>query len=115
MLTIYHNPRCRKSREGLQYLRDKGYEHEVMEYLTSPLTEDQLRKLLMKLNLKPAEVVRTQETLYRKELKSKAFTDDEWIRIIIQHPVLLRRPIVAGRYRAVIAQPPEKIEEVVRH
>ena len=66
----------------------------------------------MKLNLKPSQVVRIQEELYRKELKGKAFSDEEWMRIIVQNPRLLQRPIVEGKYKAVIAIPAERIEEV---
>ena len=67
----------------------------------------------MKLNLRPSQAVRTQDEIFRKELKGKVFTDDEWIKIILQNPSLLQRPIVEGRYKAVIAVPAERSEEVV--
>jgi arsenate reductase (glutaredoxin) len=113
MLTIYHNPRCAKSREGLNYLKEHGFAFEVVQYLDNPLKADDLKRILMKLNLKPFQVVRTQEDLYRKELKGKTFTDDEWITILLQNPRLLQRPIVEGKYRAVIAIHAEKINEIV--
>jgi arsenate reductase (glutaredoxin) len=112
MLKIYHNPRCAKSREGLNYLTTHGYHFEVVHYLDESLDAQTLKKILMKLNLKPIQVVRTQEELYRKELKGKTFTDEEWIDLIIRSPKLLQRPIVEGKYRAVIAIPTEKIEEL---
>jgi arsenate reductase (glutaredoxin) len=112
MLTIYHNPRCSKSREGLTYLTRNGYEFKVILYLHKPFKTEEFKKLLMKLNLKPEQVVRTQEEIYRKELKGRTFTYEEWIRIIIQNPKLIQSPIVEGKYRAVIADPPERSEEV---
>jgi len=114
MLTIYHNPRCKKSRGGLQYLRDHNIETKVVEYLKEPLGADQLKILLMKLNKKPGDIIRTQEDIYKKELKGKNFTDDEWIKILIENPKLIQRPIVEDRHKAVIAQPPEMIEELIK-
>jgi arsenate reductase (glutaredoxin) len=113
MLKIYHNPRCSKSREGLAYLMERHPGAEVILYLENPLSPDDLRRLFMKLNCKPADAVRQQEELYRKELKGKNFTDEEWISIIVQNPKLLQRPIVEGKYRAVVGFPPSRIEEVV--
>lgn len=113
MLKIYHNPKCAKSREGLNYLTVHGYEFEVIRYLDILLTAKELKTILMKLNLKPLQVVRIQDELYRRELKGKTFSDAEWIRIIVQNPGLLQRPIVESKYRAVIAVPAERIEEVV--
>lgn len=113
MLKIYHNPRCKNSRKGLQYLQEKGLAFELVNYFENPFTPETLKSLLMKLNLKPSEVLRTQEDVYKHELKGRNFTDEEWIRIIIENPKLLQRPVVEGKYRAVIAQPPEKIEEVL--
>jgi arsenate reductase len=109
MLTIYHNPRCQKSRQGLRYLVDHKIEHEVVDYFRKPLDIPQLKMILMKLNLKPLEIVRIQEALYKKELKGRKFTDDEWLRILVSEPRLMMRPIVVAKYKAVIAIPPEKI------
>jgi len=114
MLTIYHNPRCAKSREGLNYLREHGFTFVVVEYLENPLTANDLKRILMKLNLKPVQVIRTQEELFRKELKGRTFTDEEWIDLIVSNPKLLQRPIVEGRYKAVVAVPAERAEEVNR-
>ncbi len=112
MLKIYHNPRCRKSREGLKYLQDKGIEIEIVDYLNS-ITIEELKLILMKLNKKAQDIVRTQEDYYKKELKGKNFTNEEWIQILIENPKLIQRPIVVGKYKAVIAQPPEVIDDVV--
>ena len=114
MLKIYHNPKCSKSREGLNYLREKGYEYQVIYYLEKPISAGDLKTILMKLNLKPSQVIRTQDKLYRRELKGKSFNDEEWIRILVEYPRLLQRPIVEGKYKAVIAVPAERSEEVMK-
>jgi len=105
MLTIYHNPSCRKSRAGLQYLKESGKPFTVVEYLKKPLDEKELEKLLVKLNLRPAEVLRTQEEYYKQHIRGKRFEDHELIKIIMQNPRLLQRPIVEGAYKAVIGDP----------
>ncbi len=113
MYTVYHNPRCKKSRAGLQYVIDNGMEHTVREYLKDPLTSKELSKLLMKLHLKPEELVRTQEEYFRKELKGLKLNDDEWIREMVENPKLIKRPIVEGKYRAVIGDPVENIDQLI--
>ncbi|MEI6890189.1 MAG: arsenate reductase family protein [Bacteroidales bacterium] len=110
MIRIYHNPQCKKSRAGLEYLKAKGVEFAIVEYLKNPLTEKDLEKLLMKLNAKPEEIIRTQEEYYKKNLKGKKFNEHEWIKIILQNPKLLKRPIVEGQYKAVWGDPVERIE-----
>jgi len=113
MLKIYHNPRCKKSRAGLQYLQDKGLEPEIRLYLKEPLSEEELKNLLLKLNKTAFEMVRTQEQIYKQEYKGKEFTNDEWIKIIVENPKLLKRPIVETKYKAVWGDPAENIEEVL--
>ena len=108
--TIYHNPRCRKSRAGLEFLQSKGITTEVRTYLRDSLTLDELKLLFSKLNLAPAEMIRTQEEAFKKELKGKSFTDDEWLRIIIENPKLLKRPIVVKENKAVWGDPVEELD-----
>jgi arsenate reductase (glutaredoxin) len=112
MLTIYHNPRCKKSCEGLKYLSEKDIQHKVVKYLETGLSTEILKEILLKINKKPLELIRNQEDYFKKELKKKKFTDEEWIKIIIENPKLLQRPIVVGKYKAVIAQPANKIDEL---
>ncbi len=113
MITIYHNPKCRKSRAGLQYLKDKGLEYSVVEYLKTPLSREQLKDLLMKLNMKPIEIVRTQEDEFKEKLKGKTFTDEEWITILLENPKLIQRPIVVKNHKAVLGQPVEEIDRLL--
>jgi arsenate reductase len=112
MVTVYHNPRCRKSRAGLQYVIGRKMEHRVREYLKDPLTEEELAILLMKLNMKPEQLIRTQEEYFKKELKGLKLHDNEWVRIMVEHPNLIRRPIVEGKYRAVLGDPVENIDQL---
>ncbi len=112
-LKIYHNPRCAKSRAGFNYLQEKNVEFEVIDYMKKGITEDELADILMKLNKKPAEIVRTQEEIYKKELKGKNFTDHEWLRILTENPRLIQRPLVVGKHKAVLAQPPENIDKLL--
>jgi len=112
MIKIYHNPRCKKSRAGLQHLVEKKVEFELIEYLKNPITEEELKDILVKLNLKPIDMVRTQEEVYKKELKGKKFNDDEWVKIIVENPKLLKRPIVVKEYKAVWGDPAEEIDKL---
>jgi len=109
-LTIYHNPRCRKSREALKYLVDNKIENRVVDYMKAKLTNRQLKEILLKLNKKAFQIVRTQEIIYKKELKGRKFEEEEWLKIIISEPKLLIRPIVISKHKAVIAIPPENIK-----
>ncbi|MFZ5939172.1 MAG: ArsC/Spx/MgsR family protein [Bacteroidota bacterium] len=109
MLTIYHNPRCKKSRAGLEFLKSSGTAFRTRNYLLEKLTVEELRRLIMKLKIKPEDLVRKQEEMYRKELKGKSFTEDEWLRILAENPFLIRRPIVESQVKAVIGDPPEEM------
>jgi len=113
MITIYHNPKCRKSREGLEYVKGKGLPFTVVEYLKTPFSREHLKELLMKLNLAPRDLVRTQEDIYKEQFKGKNFTDEEWISILLENPKLIQRPIVVRGYRAAIGQPVGDIEKVL--
>jgi len=114
MLRIYHNPQCKKSRVGVQYLQGKNLKFEIIEYLKKPLSEKELEKLLVKMNKKPVEIIRVQEEYYKKSLRGKNFSDHEWIRIITENPKLLQRPVVEVDYKAVIGDPVENIDSVLK-
>jgi arsenate reductase len=109
MYTIYHNPKCKKSRAGLQHLITKGVDYQVREYLKEPLSEAELSTLLMKLHKKPVEIIRKQEEYFRKELKKLRLNDEEWIKVMVENPKLIQRPILEGKYKAVLGDPFENI------
>lgn len=113
IMKIYHNPRCAKSRAGLQYLEEKGYEIEIKKYITEGLSEAELKEIFGKTGKKPFNFVRTQEKEYIEKYKGKEFTDNEWIKILAENPSLLQRPIVINGNKAILANPPENIEEIV--
>ena len=113
MLKFYHNPSCRKSREGLKYLQEKGIPFETVEYLKTPISEKSLEKLLIKLNMKPLDVIRTQEDYFKRNLKGKNFNDHEWVKLIIQNLKLLKRPIIEKEYKAVIGDPVSNIDAIL--
>jgi arsenate reductase (glutaredoxin) len=110
MYKIYHNPRCKKSRAGLQYLLEKGVDLEIIEYLKNPISEDVLKDLLIRLHKKPIEVIRTQEAIYKSDFKGRNFNDDEWVKIILENPKLIHRPIVVKGPKAVIGDPASNID-----
>jgi len=114
MLKIYHNPQCKKSRAGLKFLQESGRIFDVVEYIKHPLTEKEVERLLVKLNKKPEEIFRTQEVYYKQNLKGKNFGDHEWIRILLQNPKLLQRPIVETNHKAVIGDTLENIETLLK-
>ncbi len=113
VMKIYHNPRCPKSRAGLKYIEEKGYTVEIRKYLTEGISEDELRDVIAKTGLKPAELIRTQEKIYKEKYQGQDIQDDEWIKIIAENPRLLHRPIVVNNEKAVLANPPEAVEKIM--
>ena len=113
IMKIYHNPRCSKSRAGLQYLEENGYKTEIVNYMKDGITEDEIRFIIQKTGMAAFDLVRTQEELYKLEYKNKEISDSQWISIISENPKLLKRPIVVNGKKAVFAQPPESIENVL--
>lgn len=114
MLKIYHNPRCRKSREGLEILKESGKDFEVREYIKNTLDEKELTDLLQKLNMAPVELVRTEEKIWKENYRNRDLSDKELIRVMVDNPKLIQRPIVETRNKAVIGRPASKIEELIK-
>lgn len=113
MITIYHNARCKKSREGLELLKNSGKEFKVREYLKEPLSEEELERLLDKMSLSPIQVVRKNEKIWKEEYKDKDLSDKELIHVMAKHPKLIERPIVENEREAVIGRPASDIEKVL--
>ncbi|GAF01636.1 arsenate reductase (glutaredoxin) [Saccharicrinis fermentans] len=113
MITMLHNPRCSKSRMGLEYLKEKGITPIIVKYLDTPLNYEELKQILQKLDMKPLELIRTNEDYFKKEIKGKDFSDEELIHAMVEHPKLIERPIVINGSKAVVGRPTEKIEEVI--
>lgn len=112
-MKIYHNPRCRKSRETLTVLEGKGLKPEIVLYLESPPSREELKEILKMLGISASELVRKGEQVYKDHFKGKTLTEEEWLDALLQYPKLIERPIVVKGKKAVIGRPPEKVEELL--
>ncbi len=111
---IYHNPKCSKSRQTLQLLRDRGVEPRVVEYLKTPPDEDTLARLLGMLDMEPIELMRTKEEEYEQlGLEEKKDDRKALIRQMAAHPILIERPIVVKGNQARVGRPPEAVLEIL--
>jgi arsenate reductase (glutaredoxin) len=108
-ITIYHNPRCSKSRAACELIAARQLEAEVIDYLKSPPTRDELRVLLAKLGMKPSELVRRGEAEFKDNYAGHELSDEQWLDALVAHPILIERPIVVRGDQAVIGRPTEKI------
>jgi arsenate reductase (glutaredoxin) len=113
MITIYHNPRCSKSREGLCFLEEQNVPHKVVKYLDEGVTIEELSNIIEILNIKPIELVRTKEEIWKTNYKDKSLSDQEIIQIMVENPKLIERPIVINGNQGVIARPFSKINEII--
>jgi arsenate reductase (glutaredoxin) len=113
MIQIYHNPRCTKSREGLEELKTINQPYKIIKYLENPLTKEELTDLLKKLNYKPLELIRTKEKIWIENYKNKNLSDDAIIEAMILNPKLIERPIIVNGNKAIVARPKEKIKEIL--
>lgn len=113
-MKIYHNPRCKKSRAGLAYLEEKTSDFEKIYYLKDePFSEESLKNLLEKMGKKPQDMIRTQEKVYKEKYKGKELSDDDRIKAMVENPKLIKRPIVETDDKAVWADPPERINDLL--
>lgn len=113
MITIYHNPRCSKSREGIIFLEEKGLAFETIKYLDSKITKSELSSIIKKLNITPINLVRTKEAIWKENYKNCSLTDDEIIEIMVQNPTLIERPIIINGDKAVIGRPIEAVLTII--
>lgn len=113
-IQIWHNPRCSKSRNAMTLLEEKGINADVVKYLESTPTKEQLTDVLKKLNMSAKKLLRTGEDVY-KELNLKDENDEEkLIDIMVENPILIERPIIIKDDKAVIARPIENLEELLK-
>ena len=108
-VSIYHNPKCSKSRETLALLRDRGVEPHIVEYLKAPPTAAELKAIVDKLGIRPEQLVRKGEEIYESKYAGRTLTDAQWIEAMVQDPILIERPIVIAGRRAAIGRPPESV------
>ena len=113
-ITIYHNPRCSKSRQTLQLIEEKKIEPVIVEYLKTPPTKSELKNILKMLNMKPRDLLRKKEAEYKEQgLDDSSLSDDEIIDIMLAHPKLIERPIVVTGDKAALGRPPENVLEIM--
>ena len=112
-MKIYYNPRCSKSRQTLKIIKESGQEVEIIEYLKTPPTAEELEEVLLKLNLPVEYLIRTGEEIYKTEYKGKELTDAEWIQALVEHPKMLERPIVVKDDKAILGRPPENVQKLL--
>ncbi len=114
-VTIYHNPRCTKSRQTLQLIEEKGINTHVIEYLKTPPHAADLKELLNKLGMKPRELMRQKEALYKKlKLDDPSLSDDQLIQAMVDNPILIERPIVVTEDgKAALGRPPENVLRIL--
>jgi arsenate reductase len=109
-VTIYHNPRCGKSRQTLQLLKERGVEPEVIEYLKTPPNAEELDDILQKLGMQPRELMRKKEAEYKANGLDDASLDRQALIVgMVNHPILIERPIVIANGKAAIGRPPETV------
>ena len=112
-ITIYHNPRCSKSRNTLSLLQEQGVEPEIVEYLNTPPSEAELDRILTLLGMEPEELMRKGEDEYKAHFKGKNLSRSETIALMVRYPKVIERPIVVHGDKAAIGRPPESVLEIL--
>ena len=113
MLKILHNPRCGKSRNCLAFVTESNKAFEIINYLENPLTVDELKSVIAKLNCKPIDIVRQKESVWVENYKGKMLTDEEIIQALVKHPILIERPIVIDGDKAIIGRDLDKLSAFI--
>ena len=113
-MKIYHNPRCRKSREALSILIQNNIQVEVIEYLKTPITKKELCVIINKLGISASDLVRKEEKLFKELYKDKKMNETEYINILYENPILIQRPIIIKDNRAVIGRPPINVLDLLQ-
>lgn len=113
-ITIFHNPRCRKSRETLEIIRSGQIEPTIVEYLKEIPTKKELKSILEKLGINAFDLIRKGEAIYKEKYKGKDLSQEEWIDAMLENPKLIERPIVIKGDQAVLGRPPENVQKLIK-
>ena len=113
MIKIYHNPRCSKSRQGLELLENSGKDFEVVKYLEDCPSQEELQKIIGYLGIAPEALVRKNEAIWKEKFRGKSLSDEEILNAMVQYPKLIERPIVVNDNKAVIGRPVENINKII--
>ena len=111
-MIVYHNSKCSKSRNALDFLREKGVDFLVVEYLKNPLSKEELKNIVAKLGIDPVDLIRKGEPEFKENFKNKSLTNNEWLDAMVKFPKLIERPIVLTDVKAIVARPTERINEL---
>ena len=114
MITIYHNPRCRKSREGLEIVEQSGLPYQVVEYLKTPLDKAGISDLLQKLGIGAEALIRKSEAVWKEQFRGRELKESDLISALAAHPKLMERPVVVRGEHAVIGRPASEIAELLK-
>ena len=113
-ITIYHNPKCSKSRQTLELLQQNGITPTIIEYLKTPPTAEALKTILGQLGMAPRDLMRKKEAVYAElELDDPSLSDDDLIDFMVLHPILIERPIVLANGKAALGRPPEQVLSIL--
>lgn len=113
MIKIYHNPRCSKSRQGLEILTKSGKPFEIIKYLDDTLSSENLKEIIKLLDIKPIDLVRKNEAIWKNDFKGKVLSDIQIIDAMVKNPKLIERPIIVNEKKATIGRPPEIILDIL--
>jgi arsenate reductase (glutaredoxin) len=113
-ITIFHNPKCSKSRATLALIEESGATPRIVEYLKTPPTRAELKTILSRLGIKAEQLVRKGEDVYKAKYTGKTLTDSQWIEAMVENPILIERPIVVRGDRAVLGRPPENVKALLK-
>lgn len=113
MIKIFHNPRCGKSREALKILEASGEMIQIVEYLKTVPSREELAELIDLLGIRPEDLVRKNEAVYKEKYKGKTLSDKAWVDAMVKNPKLIERPIVVQGNQAVIGRPPERVKALL--
>jgi len=112
-MKYFHNPRCSKSRQGLELLKENSINPEIVFYLETPPTEKELTIIIEKLAIKPIQLIRKTEKIFKEQFKGKTLSDKEWIQAMVKYPKLIERPILIDKKRAAVGRPPEDLLSIL--
>ena len=114
-LTIFHNPRCSKSREALKLIQDNHCDHSIFLYLEANLKKSDIKNVIRILNISPRDLLRKSEEAYKlNNLKNESYSNEQLIDVMIKYPKLIERPIIIKGDQAVIGRPPEKVLDLIK-
>ncbi len=108
-MIVYHNARCSKSRQACALLTEAGHTYEVVDYVNNPLSESELTELVQMLGIKPYDLIRKNEQIFKKHYKDKNANRVNWVKAMVKYPILMERPIVVSGDKAVIGRPPSLV------